>query len=41
MHRSTDNVSDDIRAAMVFHYAQTGTVDRRQGITNDFVTVRG
>lgn len=28
MHRSTDNVSDGIRAAMVFHCARAGTVDR-------------
>ena len=27
MHRSTDNVSDGIRAAMVFHVAAAGTVD--------------
>lgn len=27
MHRSTDNVSDGIRAAMVYHYAGAGTVD--------------
>jgi phytanoyl-CoA hydroxylase len=40
MHRSTDNESAGIRAAMVFHYAATGTVDRGPGIVNDFVTVR-
>jgi phytanoyl-CoA hydroxylase len=40
MHRSTDNESDGIRAAMVFHYAQTGTTQRVDGIVNDFVTVR-
>ena len=28
MHRSTDNESDGIRAAMVYHYAAAGTVDR-------------
>jgi ectoine hydroxylase-related dioxygenase (phytanoyl-CoA dioxygenase family) len=28
MHRSTDNVSDGIRAAMVFHVAAAETVDR-------------
>ena len=28
MHRSTDNVSDGIRAAMVYHYSPAGTVDR-------------
>jgi ectoine hydroxylase-related dioxygenase (phytanoyl-CoA dioxygenase family) len=40
MHRSTDNVSDGIRAAMVYHYAATGTVERTKGLVNDFVTVR-
>ena len=28
MHRSTDNGSPSLRAAMVYHYAQAGTVDR-------------
>jgi phytanoyl-CoA hydroxylase len=41
MHRSTDNESDGIRAAMVYHYAITGTVERSPGIVTDFVTVRG
>ena len=27
MHKSTDNASDRMRAAMVYHYAQAGTVD--------------
>ena len=27
MHRSTDNVSDGLRAAMVYHYAQASTKD--------------
>lgn len=40
MHRSTDNESAGIRAAMVYHYCQTGTVQRIDGIVNDFVTVR-
>jgi phytanoyl-CoA hydroxylase len=40
MHRSTDNVSDGIRAAMVYHYASTGTVERTPGLVTDFVTVR-
>jgi chlorinating enzyme len=40
MHRSTDNESDGIRAAMVYHYAATGTRELRPGIVNDFVTVR-
>ena len=28
MHRSTDNGSEGIRAAMVYHYSRAGTVDR-------------
>ena len=40
MHRSTDNVSDGIRAAMVYHYAATGTVERSPGLVTDFVAVR-
>jgi phytanoyl-CoA hydroxylase len=40
MHRSTDNVSAGIRAAMVYHYAATGTVERTPGLVTDFVTVR-
>jgi ectoine hydroxylase-related dioxygenase (phytanoyl-CoA dioxygenase family) len=40
MHRSTDNWSEGIRAAMVFHYAATGTVDSGPRLVNDFVTVR-
>ena len=40
MHRSTDNDSDGVRAAMVFHYCATGTVERTPGLVNDFVTVR-
>ena len=32
MHRSTDNVSDGIRAAMVFHVAAAGTVDRTEDV---------
>jgi ectoine hydroxylase-related dioxygenase (phytanoyl-CoA dioxygenase family) len=27
MHRSTDNVADYMRAAMVYHYGEAGTVD--------------
>jgi ectoine hydroxylase-related dioxygenase (phytanoyl-CoA dioxygenase family) len=30
MHRSTDNTSNALRAAMVYHYATTGTVDRTE-----------
>jgi len=41
MHRSTDNASDGLRAAMVYHYAQTGTVDRSRSPVNDWVTVQG
>jgi phytanoyl-CoA hydroxylase len=44
MHRSTDNVSDGIRAAMVFHYAAAGTVDRSSEggrfSINDWMPVR-
>jgi len=43
MHRSTDNVSDGIRAAMVYHYSPAGTVDHSQrGATyvNDWMPVR-
>jgi ectoine hydroxylase-related dioxygenase (phytanoyl-CoA dioxygenase family) len=44
MHRSTDNVSNGIRAAMVYHYAATGTHDRTmelKGYTiNDWMPAR-
>lgn len=40
MHRSMDNVSDGIRAAMVYHCASTGTVDLSNNAINDFLTVR-
>lgn len=44
MHRSTDNDSAGIRAAMVFHYASASTVDRTleiRGYTvNDWMPVR-
>jgi ectoine hydroxylase-related dioxygenase (phytanoyl-CoA dioxygenase family) len=46
MHRSTDNFSNGIRAAMVWHYTPAGTIDRteqtfgRPPIVNDFVPVR-
>lgn len=45
MHRSTDNESDGIRAAMVFHFAPAGTVDRTEEVkgapspVNDWVPV--
>lgn len=41
MHRSTDNTSSGLRAAMVYHYARTGTIDRtaeQRGFTiNDWI----
>jgi hypothetical protein len=40
MHRSTDNGSAGRRAAMVYHYAATGTIDRGGNRINDFVPVR-
>ena len=40
MHRSTDNVSDGIRAAMVYHYCRAGVVDRDASPINDFMPVR-
>jgi phytanoyl-CoA hydroxylase len=43
MHRSTDNASGELRAAMVYHYAATGTVDRTEelrGYTiNDWIPI--
>jgi ectoine hydroxylase-related dioxygenase (phytanoyl-CoA dioxygenase family) len=45
MHRSTDNRSDGIRAAMVFHVAAAGTTDRTEQVTghaspvNDWVPI--
>jgi len=42
MHRSTDNESSGLRAAMVYHLAEAGTVDRSQKPTviNDWLPVR-
>lgn len=40
MHRSTDNDSDGIRAAMVYHYAASGTVELSPSFVTDFLTVR-
>lgn len=44
MHRSTDNETDGVRAAMVFHYARAGTRDRTidlKGYTvNDWIPAR-
>jgi ectoine hydroxylase-related dioxygenase (phytanoyl-CoA dioxygenase family) len=44
MHRSTDNVSDGIRAAMVYHYAVAGTKDltleRQTYSINDWMPAR-
>jgi phytanoyl-CoA hydroxylase len=45
MHRSTDNLSTGFRAAMVYHYAQAGTVDRtrerfgHQNPVHDFMPI--
>jgi ectoine hydroxylase-related dioxygenase (phytanoyl-CoA dioxygenase family) len=39
MHRSTDNVSNGIRAAMVYHYCRTGVTDRQSSSINDFMPV--
>lgn len=45
MHRSTDNESGDIRAAMVWHYTKSGTVDRtsekfgRKNPVHDFMKI--
>jgi hypothetical protein len=35
-----DRSTEVIRAAMVYHYASTGTVERTPGLVTDFVTVR-
>jgi phytanoyl-CoA hydroxylase len=47
MHRSTDNHSRGIRAAMVYHYSPAGTIDLRSSgdevvhdVVNDWVTAR-
>jgi phytanoyl-CoA hydroxylase len=44
MHRSTDNVSDSLRAAMVYHVAAAGTVDRTHEVlglsTHDWIPIR-
>jgi phytanoyl-CoA hydroxylase len=43
MHRSTDNESDGIRAAMVYHYSPAGTIDRTppgRGAVTDWVPAR-
>ncbi len=42
MHRSKDNTSSGIRAAMVYHYAERGTVDQaeRPAPINDWMPVR-
>jgi ectoine hydroxylase-related dioxygenase (phytanoyl-CoA dioxygenase family) len=43
MHCSTDNESDGIRAAMVYHYAAAGTVDHSEEFfpcLNDWVPAR-
>jgi ectoine hydroxylase-related dioxygenase (phytanoyl-CoA dioxygenase family) len=46
MHRSTDNLSERLRAAMVYHYAQAGTSDNTEQVlgfrspNNDWMPVR-
>ena len=41
MHRSTDNESSGIRAAMVWHYSPAGTIDRTEGsLVNEWVPAR-
>lgn len=40
VHRSGDNTTTGLRAAMTYHFAATGTVDHSNGIVHDFVTVR-
>jgi len=39
MHRSTDNVSPGIRAAMVYHYCRSGVTDPQQSAINDFLSI--
>jgi ectoine hydroxylase-related dioxygenase (phytanoyl-CoA dioxygenase family) len=43
MHRSTDNASTGLRAAMVYHYAPTGTRDRTEEVRgytiNDWIEI--
>jgi len=45
MHRSTDHEAGEVRAAMVYHYAESATVDRTEQIwgqpspNNDWMTV--
>jgi hypothetical protein len=39
VHRSSDNTTDGLRAAMTYHFAATGTRDLQPGVVNDFVTV--
>ena len=40
MHRSTDNSSQGLRAAMVYHYAAAGTLDRSHNLVNDWLPAR-
>ena len=40
MHCSTDNVSSGLRAAMVYHYAAAGTLDRSKNLVNDWMPAR-
>ena len=41
MHRSTANRSDQIRAAMVYHYAERGTTDQSKhpAVINDWMAI--
>ncbi len=41
MHQSTDNRSDQMRAAMVYHYAERGTTDQSQqpAVINDWMPI--
>jgi phytanoyl-CoA hydroxylase len=40
MHRSTDNESEALRAAMVYHYARAGTTDYSDNLVNDWMPAR-
>lgn len=37
MHRSKDNRSDGLRAAMVYHMAERGTQERHEAVVNDWM----
>ena len=40
MHRSTDNVSSGVRAAMVYHYCRAGSVPTTDSAVTDFMPAR-